>query len=473
MKRYNIDEMMLGNLTDSLMSVMYKMNQNTNNIVFMQDATGAFCGTITDGDVKRALMAGHTLNERAEKFVNRVAVTVAEGCKEEEIEEKFNDRIQILPILNINDELVGYYKKSGKMPIADPQLNGNELNYLLDAFVSTWISSSGLYINRFEEEFSAYCQCQYGVATSNGTTALHLALEALEIGEGDEVIVPDLTFAATINAVLYTGAEPVIVDIEEDSWCIAPEAIESAISPRTKAIIPVHLYGQPCNMGRICDIARKYNLYIVEDCAEAHGAVYKNQKVGSFGDIGCFSFFGNKIITTGEGGMCTTCSEELSNKMKKLRDHGMSKEHRYYHDVIGYNYRMTNLQAAIGVGQLERMDIIQNWRKELENKYDLILKTVPNVTLQAKNLEDRTKVAWLVSILVEADRRDRTIAEMKQIGIDSRPFFIPLSEMDIYKKYARDCVTSKKISRMGINLPTNYRVTEDTIRKIAKILNKE
>lgn len=471
MNKYDIDEFLIGQGKDSLMTIMYKMNKNTNGILFVVDENGVFLGVITDGDVKRALMTGHTLNEAAGPFVNTSSVTVMVDDPEELVESRFVGKISIIPMLDKNRRPVGYYKKEASTPIADPQLNGNELNYLLDAFVSTWISSSGYYINRFEQNFSEFCGTQYGVAVSNGTVALHLALVALGITAGDEVIVPDLTFAATINAVLHAGATPVIVDIEEDSWCIDPDEIEKAVTPRTKAIIPVHIYGQPCDMDKICTIAKKHNLYIIEDCAEAHGAVYKGKKVGSFGDIGCFSFFGNKVITTGEGGMCITNSGELSNKMRKLRDHGMSKEHRYYHDLVGYNYRMTNLQAAIGVGQLEKIDAILNWREELEEKYQTILAGIPFIQFQRKDLPDRKKVAWLVSILIEADKRDVFMAEMKQNGIDTRPFFIPLSAMDIYKPYARECKVSKQISQMGINLPTNYRVNQEIIRKIAEIAN--
>lgn len=469
MNKYDIDESLIGNSKDSLMTFMYKMNKNTNGIVFVLDEEGKFRGVITDGDIKRALMTGHTLNEMVEPFINTASITVTAEEPEASVERKFAGKVCIIPIIDKEQKVVGFYKKKASMPIADPQLNGNELNYLLDAFVSTWISSSGYYINRFEEDFSAFCDSQYGIAVSNGTVALHLALVALGIKAGDEVIVPDLTFAATINAVLHTGATPVIVDIEENSWCIDPKEIEKAVTPRTKAIIPVHIYGQPCDMDAICAIAKEHNLYIIEDCAEAHGALYKGRKVGSFGDVGCFSFFGNKVITTGEGGMCVTSSEELSNLMRKLRDHGMSKERRYYHEVVGYNYRMTNLQAAIGVGQLEKIDAILNWREELEEKYRNMLAGIPSITLQRKDLPERKKVAWLVSILVEADKRDTFMAEMKQRGIDSRAFFIPLSQMDIYRPYARECKVSNQISQMGINLPTNYRVDEGIIRKIAEI----
>lgn len=337
--------------------------------------------------------------------------------------------------------------------------------------MSTWISSTGKYVTQFEQEFSDYCGVPYGVATSNGTTALHLALTALGIGVGDEVIVPDITFAATINAVLYTGATPVIVDIEEDGWCIDPDEIEKAVTPKTKAIIPVHIYGQPCNMGRIMDIAKAHNLYVVEDCAEAHGAMYKGKKVGSFGDVGCFSFFGNKVITTGEGGMCITHDEELEKKMKLYRDHGMSKERRYYHEVVGFNYRMTNLQAAIGVAQLENIEETLKWREELENSYRERLKDIEGIKLQRNDLPDRKKIAWLVTAYTQNEEmRNACMNAMVEADIDARPFFIPLSEMEIYKKYVFSNRVSTEISKRGFNLPTSYVVGEKEIDRVVGAL---
>ena len=311
---------------------------------------------------------------------------------------------------------------------------------------------------------------QYGVATSNGTVALHLALTALGVGKGDEVIVPDITFAATINAVIYTGATPVIVDIEEDSWCMDPVAMEKAITDKTKAVIPVHIYGQPCDMGKICSIAEKYGIYVVEDCAEAHGAEWGNKKVGSFGIISCFSFFGNKVITTGEGGMCVTGSEELNEKMRILRDHGMRRDKKYYHEVVGFNYRMTNLQAAIGTAQVERIDEILAWRKDLERLYVDAFQEVGGITLQENTLDNRKKIAWLVSVLVQEDKRDSVLTALKQNGIDVRPFFVPLSEMDIYKGYAKECVKSKRISKMGLNLPTTYEIKKENVEKIKELI---
>lgn len=362
---------------------------------------------------------------------------------------------------------------SGRLvPVSEPVLEGNEQKYLMDALLSTWISSAGKYITDLEQLFSHYCGTSYGVAVSNGTVALHLALAALGIGPGDEVIVPDFTFAATINAVLYTGATPVIVDIEPDSWCISPEEIEKAITPKTKVIIPVHIYGQPCNMDRICQIAQKYGLKVVEDCAEAHGAEFNGEKVGSFGDIGCFSFYGNKIVTTGEGGICVTDNKELEDKMRVLRDHGMRKTRRFYHDAVGYNYRMTNLQAAIGVAQIERIEEMLAWRSRLEDIYQEKLASVGTIELQKRNLPNRNKVTWMVSVLAARQYRDKCIDQLKGSGFETRPFFYPLSDMDVYKKYVFSSKISREVAAKGINLPTVKWMTAQDVDQIVLILKK-
>jgi len=363
-------------------------------------------------------------------------------------------------------------KTKDKISIAEPDLRGNEYKYLKDAFKSTWISSSGKYLDLFENNFASFCGSRHGVALSNGTVALQLALEVLGVGKGDEVIVPDLTFAATVNAVLHQNATPVIVDIEEDSWCIDPIEIKKAITPKTKAIIPVHLYGQVCNMDEIIKISKTHNLYIIEDCAEAHGALWKDKKVGTIGDVGCFSFYGNKIITTGEGGMCITNNKTLNEKMRVLRDHGMNKNIRYLHDYIGYNYRMTNLQAAIGVAQLERIEYFLDYRKKIEQEYRNLLSENSNIIFQRNNLPNRDKIVWFVNVLLKKNR-NFYIDLLNKNGIDTRPFFISLSKMDLYKSYSFSNVVSRKISEMGISLPMSYMINNDIINKISSHFNEE
>ena len=454
--------------TDSLRHVMKVIGEGRKKIAFvLEEHSDRIVATVTDGDIRRALLDGIEMSDCINKCMHKQFTYI----KSKELNTKtfkINEGITIVPVVDDTMSLLGYeeIRQNSYIPVASPQLGNIELKYLTDAFLSTWISSKGEYIDKFEKMFSEYCGVKYGVATSNGTTALHLALLALGIGEGDEVIVPDITFAATINAVLYVGATPVIVDIEEDSWCISPDEIEKAITPKTKAVIPVHIYGQPCDMGRIMNIAKAHDIYVIEDCAEAHGAEYDGKKVGSFGHVNCFSFFGNKVITTGEGGMCLTDSKELEEKIRLYKDHGMSKDKKYYHEVVGYNYRMTNMQAAIGVAQLERINEIHKWRQQLENSYYEKLQGLKGITLQRRDLLNRKKIVWLVSIMINGEKREAIVNCLKEIGIDIRCFFIPLSEMEIYRKYTFSNKVSKQIAACGINLPTTYDVSQEMVDKI-------
>lgn len=464
---------MISRVEDSLITVMKVINENAQGMSFIVNKDQKLCGIITDGDIRRALLNDFKLDTKVKKILSPNFVFGYKDESYESLMSKISDQVKIIPLVDEEGRVVDFfeYKHDSYFPVAIPNLNGNEFKYLTDAFMSTWISSSGEYIERFEKDFSAYCDCKHGVAVSNGTAALHLSLVALSIEEGDEVIVPDLTFAATINTVLHANATPVIVDVEEDSWCIDPVEIEKAITEKTKAIIPVHIYGQACNMAAIMDIAKKYELKVIEDCAEAHGAMYDGKKVGSFGHIGCFSFFGNKVITTGEGGMCVTNDVELDEKMRILRDHGMSKTKRYWHDVVGYNYRMTNLQAAIGSAQLERIEDIHENRREYENNYKSILDE-NRFTFQ-KDYENRRRITWLVSVLLDEDiDRENYINELKEKGIDARPFFYPLSDMDIYKQYCKnETPVTKKLSKVGLNLPTYESLK--SLEELKKILGNK
>lgn len=466
-------EQLLCSIDGTLKDALEAINRGKKGTTFIVNERRELQGVIVDGDIRRLLLSGKTLSDKIQENLNPQYVYMTEKDDAIEIIEKFSSKIRIIPIVNEANQVVNYYEynKRISIPVSKPELKGNEFKYLTDAFLSTWVSSTGKYIDMFEENFANYCGVKYGVAVSNGTAALHLALLALGIRAGDEVIVPDITFAATINAVLYVGATPVIVDIEKDSWCINPDEIEKAITPKTKAVIPVHIYGQPCNMKKIMHIANKYNLFVIEDCAEAHGAAFEQRLVGSFGDISCFSFFGNKVITTGEGGMCLTDSEELNNRIRLLKDHGMSKERKYYHEIIGYNYRMTNLQAAIGMAQLEKIDVMLEKRNELEEMYRTILGSIPFIEFQYI-LEDRQKIAWLVTVLVPEHMREICMKELKRAGIDVRPFFIPLSEMEIYREYVFSNQNSVELSKQGFSLPTSLDITSEDILRMKEVLAK-
>jgi perosamine synthetase len=448
---------------DSLIEVIKVINENAKGIAFIIDDNGKLCGTITDGDIRRALLNDIGLQKKIKSIVLKNYIYGHQNDDYDALKSKISEKVKIIPIVDNDHVVVDFfeYNQNLYLPVAIPSLNGNEFKYLTDAFMSSWISSSGEYIDKFEKGFSAYCGCQYGSAVTNGTSSLHLALLALDIGEGDEVIVPDLTFAATINAVLHAKATPVIVDVEKDSWCIDPEEIRKALTSQTKAIIPVHLYGQVCDMDAIMDIAQEFKLSVIEDCAEAHGAMFKDMKVGSIGDVGCFSFFGNKVITTGEGGMCITNDQKLDDKIRMLRDHGMSRTRRYWHDQIGFNYRMTNLQAAIGLAQLENISENHENRLTYENTYKDIFKDNHEIEFQKSDLKNRTKITWLVSILID-DKfdRDTYIENFKNRGIDVRAFFFPLSDMEIYKSYCKSQTqVTHELARKGMILPTYQSLT--------------
>jgi len=358
-----------------------------------------------------------------------------------------------------------------RIPIAKPNLDSQELNNIIDAFNSGWISSKGSYIEKFESDFADYVGMKFGISTSNGTTALHLALEALGIGKNDKVIIPSLTFIAVANAVRYVGATPVFVDSDPNYWCIDPAQIESKIDKQTKAIIVVHLYGHPCDMGVICQIAKDNGLLIIEDCAEAHGAEYKGKRVGSFGVISCFSFYGNKIITTGEGGMCLTNDIALVNKMKILRDHGMNPEKRYWHDVVGYNYRMTNLQAAIGVAQLQKIDLIINKKRQIASMYKKLLENENSITLSPE-MPWAKNVYWLYSILTESKSRNKIIKKFAEVGIETRPFFYTIPMLPPYNFPAVKTPVADELSTKGVNLPSGFHIMYSDVEKIVGCLKQ-
>jgi perosamine synthetase len=358
------------------------------------------------------------------------------------------------------------------IPISKPAIGSRERQLVLDALDSGWVSSIGKYIDEFEEKFASYCGTEYALAVSNGTTGLHLALETLGIKAGDEVIIPDLTFVATANAVAYTGATPVLADIDADTLCLDPVSVKSRITPRTKAIMPVHLYGHPADMDALTEIAEAHGVAIIEDAAEAHGAEYKGRRVGGLGKCGVFSFYGNKVITTGEGGMLTTNDRAFYLRAKRLRDHAMSAEKRYFHEERGFNYRITNLQAALGVAQLERIDEFLDRRAEIMDWYTSEIPTTGQIRLN--RVKNWAKSAfWMVCLEVDAfdeARRDAFMHRLKARGIDSRPYFCTMSSMPMYQQAPLPIANGK--ARIGLNLPSYYELTKSDVRRIGSEVNE-
>lgn len=357
------------------------------------------------------------------------------------------------------------------IPISQPSITQKEVEYVTDAVKSTWISSLGKYIDRFESEFAEFCETRFAVCVSNGTVAIQLALTAHGIGPGDEVIMPNLSFIATANAVLHTGAKPVFADIDPFHLCLDPTGIEGLITAKTKAIMPVHLYGHPVEMDKIIELANKHGLWVIEDAAEAHGATIHGKRVGSWGHCATFSFYGNKNLTTGEGGMITTDDEDLYHKCKYLRDHAMSKEKRYWHTEPGFNFRMTNLQAAIGCAQLERSGEIMAKRKQIFNWYQEYLGDIPGVSLN-RTAPWASNAYWLICLENQAwdvESRDQFMIDLKKRGVDSRPFFYPMSDMPYFHDQV-DTPQAHQVYHKGINLPTYFDLKEDQVSFVCSII---
>ena len=358
------------------------------------------------------------------------------------------------------------------IPVCTPLLKGSERKYVNDCLRTNWISSSGKYVRLFEEKFSQYCGKKFGITTTNGTTALHLALASAGVGPGDEVIVPAFTIASPAFAVLYCGAKPVFVDSEPDTWTIDPQMIEKKITKKTKAIIPVHIYGHPCDMAAIMRIARKYKLLVIEDAAEAHGAEYKGKKAGGIGHVSCFSFYGNKIVTCGEGGMVVTSDEKIAERCRNLKNLSFLKEKRFWHKELGFNYRMTNIQAAIGLAQFEQIDQYVQMRRKNAAMYNSLLKDIPGITLPVER-PDVKNVYWMYSILIDrkfGTGRRRFMESLKAKGIETRIFFLPLHNQPIFKKMG--CASKKRypvaedIARRGLYLPSGSGLKKKEIEYI-------
>ena len=360
---------------------------------------------------------------------------------------------------------------SYKFPVYQPYLSGNEKKYANECLDSTWISSKGKFINKFEAKFSDYLGVKYSTGVCNGSVALHLALVTLGIGAGDEVIVPTLTYIASVNSIAYTNATPVFVDSVADTWQMDPQDVKRKITPKTKAIMAVHLYGHPCEMDQLVEIAKQNNIFLIEDAAEAFGAKYKNQYAGTFGDIATFSFFGNKTITTGEGGMVSTNDKTLFERIEHFKGQGLAKYREYWHDVIGFNYRMTNICAAIGLAQLENADGIIEKKRKIAAWYHEYLKGLPVETHQ--EVGEVVHSYWMNTILAEnSEVRDQLRDHLKANGIETRPTFYPVNTMPMYSQQYQRHPVAENIGWRGINLPSYPYLTEKDSEFISNVIKK-
>lgn len=367
-----------------------------------------------------------------------------------------------IPVVEGSDRII---------PVCEPAIEGNELRYITRCVESGWISSAGKYIEEFEDAFSGFCGTRYGVACTSGTTALHLAMVTLGIGPGDEVIIPTFTMIATANAVRYAGGTPVFLDSEPVTFNIDPDRIEEKITERTKAIVPIHTYGHPADMDKLMKIAKKHNLYLIEDAAEAHGAEFKGKKAGSIGEVGCFSFYANKIITTGEGGMIVTDNEDIAKIARNLRDHAFSRERHFWHKYLGFNYRMTNLQAAIGLAQTEKIEEFVERRRRNAALYTSLLKEIKGLRTPVE-LKGYKSVFWMYGIIVEDEfglTRDELRRELAERGIETRTFFIPIHLQPIYyREDGERFPIAEELCMKGMYLPSASTLTEKDINYIVE-----
>ena len=459
--------------TDNVFVAIEKCLDNGLGVCLVVDGEDRLIGRITLDEIRRAVREGSVLTDtELDRYIvfdpanaqrKLGAAVIAVG----------NDAV-VKPIVDGCGRLIDVVVDHSKqfIQVAKPDLSHREFRAVLDAFLSSWISSKGSCVPQFERRFTDYMGMQHAAAVCNGTAALHLALLALGVSPGDEVIVPDLTFAATINAVLYCGATPIIADIDATTWTLTVEQVAPLMTPRTKAIVPVHLYGRPAEIGPLVEFARQHGCAVIEDCAEGLGGRYAGSLVGTFGDVACFSFYANKVITTGEGGICVTNSQSAIRSIMELRNQGLTNEHAYWHERVGYNYRMTNLQAAVGTAQIGQIDRVLERNARLEQTYWDCLGFIPGVTLPPPLPPLYEAVTWLACVQVPASARARLIECARAAEIEIRPFFHPLSALPAYAPYARRCPNSTALAHVGVNLPTSNAVDDHVIEKIRGVFLK-
>jgi perosamine synthetase len=364
------------------------------------------------------------------------------------------------------------------IPLACPDLSGNEEQYALEAIRSGWIGHGG-FIARFEREYAGMCGTHSAIACANGTVALHLALVALKLGPGDEVIVPSFTYVASANAIRYCGAEPVFVDVDEKTWCLDPALIEAAITSRTKGIMVVHLFGHPADMDPINHIAKLYGLWVVEDAAEAALATYKGRPVGGLSNIGSFSFHVNKVFTAGEGGALTLNDANLEDYIRMICSHGMDPKRRFFFPVVGYNYRLTNIAAGLLCAQLERRENFLDRRRAIISHYERELQGVPGLEFRPVAPWAVTS-PWMFSLVVNQTQfgysRDEMMSHLAVQRIDSRPFFIPVHSLPAFREKVRERGThlpvTERLCRLGVNLPTFTRMTDGDVERVTTAIRK-
>ena len=436
---------------------------------------GRLVNVVTDGDIRRSLLKGYLLDDKIKKIKTKKFVSVKKKHDFIDLQRKIA-KYKLVPIVDESQNVIDYAneKRFKQIPQSEPVFKGKELEYLTDTLQSGWISSVGKYVNLFEKEFSNFTKSNFTLATCSGTAALQLAISVLKLKSKDEVIVPDFTFVAPINAILHSGAKPVLADIDKDTLCISFESIKKLVNKNTKAIIIVHLYGNTPEIQKIVKFCKKKNIKIIEDCAEEFGTTYKKKHVGKFGDIGTFSFFGNKTITTGEGGILIFKKKEDFALASKLRNQGMSPLKKYWHDEVGFNFRMTNMQAAIGLAQLEQANYFIKRKIEIQKKFVKKLKNLKEIYFPKKNKIVKNS-HWLTYFRINNLKEGKNIRKnllkfLINKGVEARTGFYSAHTMGIYKRYINKKLSYKNsinASKNLISLPSSVNLTDNEIDYIA------
>ncbi len=456
---------------------MRKINKNSMSFCLVEK-NDQIIAIITDGDIRRHITKGGSLKDPVTIAANKKFYYLTKekiNTRVFDVKKYFKSSIKYIPVIDKNKKLNRIFFKETDIStsLVKPYFGGNEINYLNECIKSNWISSQGKFVEKFENKFQEIFKTSYNLTASNGTNALHLILASLGIGRGDEVIVPDYTFIGSVNPIIYNNATPKLVDID-DNFGIDAKKIEKNLSKKVKAIIVVHLFGVPANIYEIKKIAKKNNIFLIEDCAEAIGSYVRNNHVGNFGDAAMFSFFGNKTITTGEGGMACFKKKKYYEKAKLLRDHGMSKNKRYWHEIVGYNYRMTNMQAAVGLAQLENYRSIIRKKKEIAKTYNQLLKK-NNFIKTLPILKNKVNSYWFYVIQIKDTNKFKInyfINYLKQQGIEARRSFYPIHNMKIYKKYStNDIKVSNTKSNSCVLLPCWPNMKNNEVKFISKKIN--
>ena len=463
---------MIIKLPATLRHAMKQLSQSGEGVLFLT-SDNELVGSITDGDIRRALLQEFDLDASVELIANKQPKTLSENSSPVEVHQAFNKSVRFVPVVNQFGNILRIISREQKtiIPLAEPNLSGVEIELVNEALNSNWISSSGSYVKEFEELFAKYTGATNALTVSNGTLGLVLAMKVLGIEPGDEVIVPTLTFGATANAVIQIGAIPVFADSSPIDMNVDLEQVRSAITKKTRAIIVVHLYGSPVDLEGFRNLANEFDLILIEDAAEAIGSRINGEHVGIFGDAGVFSFFANKTITTGEGGMIVFRDDKNSDQAKMMRSHGFSPQNRYWHEIWGTNMRITNLQAAIGVGQMGRVDELVQSKIRNAAIYIDTLAPLRNKGLIFPTIKKGfTNSHWLFVLrFLEDPKIDELISFLSDNHIEARRIFTPLHRQpafSTYQKSKNEFASAEKAFQNGICLPSSTKLKPEEIQRI-------